>query len=243
MSDNLLHGAYLTDLAAHLRERGIPEERIGAVIADFSSYLAMTERDANPEAEFGPAADLARRLCADDEETGAATSGTWRWTADIFTDRRRLNEFGAQGWEVETIDQDGMFVSRRDPERPRRWEYRREVVRPSRRAALTASLAADGWEPCGTWYCYAYFKRPLAGPVAAAGLPPVAPRSRVFLGRRFRLLAAAATILLALVVVLIGWWLHTATPIEALDYAAGAIAGAAVALAVGLWLLRRTRAS
>jgi len=248
MGDNGVRDAYFTDLAARLRERGVTEERITATIDDLATYLSESGTD--PEEEFGPAADFARRLCADDEAAGdaasAPASGTWKWTADIFIDQQRLNEFGAQGWEVETVDKNGMFVSRRDPERPQRWEYRREVVRPARRAALAESLAPDGWEPCGTWWYYAYFKRPLAasvGPTAEVASPPPAPRARLFLSGRYYLLAACTIILLVLAAVVIGWMLDSVTPIEILDYAAGAVVGAAVAFAVGLWVILRNRDS
>src|SRR5690606_32513623 len=80
-----------------------------------------------------------------------------------------------QGWEVQGIDRLGRFVCTRDPEHPQRREYRREVVTPTGRDALTHRLAPQRWEPCATRFCYAYYKRPhaaLVGPEAQIGYPP-----------------------------------------------------------------------
>src|SRR5690606_40370858 len=102
--------------------------------------------------------DWSSDVCSSDLG-GTATGERWTWTADIFTDQQRLNEFGEQGWEVQGIDRLGRFVCTRDPEHPQRWEYRREVVTPTGRDALTQRLAPEGREPCGTWFCYAYYQR------------------------------------------------------------------------------------
>ncbi len=42
----------------------------------------------------------------------------------------------------------------------RRWEYRRRVG--INRDALVVEMRATGWEPCGLWLPFHYFKRPLA---------------------------------------------------------------------------------
>ena len=98
----------------------------------------------------------------------------------------------------------GLFVSRRDPDYPQRWEYRREDITPKRRAAVIDGLAPDGWELCGTWFGYAYFKRPAAatlGPAAELRTPPPAPTGRFFFSRNFRLmLVALVPVLITLVV-------------------------------------------
>jgi hypothetical protein len=113
--------------------------------------------------------------------------------------------FGDQGWEVERVDALRRFVCRRDPEYPQRWEYRRELVSPGDSAPLEARLAPDGWEPCGTWAVYQWFKRPRAasvGPAATLSTPPPPPSRRRFLSRRFAVtLAAAAAVIAASAVV------------------------------------------
>ncbi|MFE3454414.1 hypothetical protein ACFXJ8_36375 [Nonomuraea sp. NPDC059194] len=177
---------YFDELAVRLRERGVPEETVRATVADLTAYLAET--DADPEEEFGPAAEFAEQLGVGSVEESAAGEDTWRWTADVFADERRLNEFGDQGWEVDRVDALGWFISHRDPREPQRWEYRREVVTRKGRQALVERLAPDGWEPCGTWAFYEYFKRPKAaslGPDAEIDALPSAPAKGVFFSRRF----------------------------------------------------------
>lgn len=192
--------AYLDELKALLREGGVPAEQAEATVADLASYVAETGSE--PEEEFGPVGDFAGRLlAARAPEAGPAGASEWRWTADIFADRQTLARFGDQGWEIDRIDHLGRFVGHRDPERPQRWEYRRELVAPGGGRALAARLAPEGWEPCGTWLCYRYFKRPRAasvGPAAQLDSPPPAPARSVFFSRRFYLLTAV--IPLALVV-------------------------------------------
>ena len=183
MSGTYFDELYFDELAVRLREAGVPAERIVATVDDLRAYLADSGGD--PEEEFGPAAAFAEHLVAttDHADGGTATGERWTWTADIFTDQQRLNEFGEQGWEVQGIDRLGRFVCTRDPEHPQRWEYRREVVTPTGRDALTQRLAPEGWEPCGTWFCYAYYKRPhaaLVGPEAKIGDPPPRPGRRLF---------------------------------------------------------------
>ncbi|MGV9308654.1 MULTISPECIES: hypothetical protein [unclassified Nonomuraea] len=189
---------YFDELAVRLRERGIPEETVRATVADLSAYLAETGAD--PEEEFGTAEEFAEQLKVTPETEPAVQADTWRWTADIFVDERRLNEFGDQGWEVDKVDALGWFVSHRDPREPQRWEYRREVGTRKGRQALAERLAPDGWEPCGTWVFYEYFKRPKAaslGPDAAIDSPPSAPAKGVFFSRRFYALIVVMVVALA----------------------------------------------
>ncbi|WP_431901155.1 hypothetical protein [Nonomuraea sp. bgisy101] len=180
---------YFDELAVRLRERGVPEDTVRATVADLTAYLSETSGD--PEEEFGPAAEFAEQLGVTPVAEPVAEEDTWRWTADIFVDERRLNEFGDQGWEVDRVDAVGWFISHRDLREPQRWEYRREVVTRKGRQALVERLAPDGWEPCGTWVFYEYFKRPKAaslGPEAGIDSPPSAPVKGVFFSKRFYLL-------------------------------------------------------
>ncbi|OLT26173.1 hypothetical protein BJF79_43770 [Actinomadura sp. CNU-125] len=190
--------AYFDDLAARLRAAGVSADAAAGTVAELAAHVAESGTD--PEDEFGPAAEFAAVLhpSGGGGEPGPSDE-TWRWTADAFQDRRLLDRFGDQGWEVERVDSAGRFVSRRDPERPQRWDYRRETVLPGRRTALAARLAPDGWEPCGTWICFEYFKRPKAatlGPDAELPAAPAAPSRRTFWSRRFYAFLAAYTLLL-----------------------------------------------
>ncbi|WP_424528945.1 hypothetical protein ACOZ38_04520 [Sphaerisporangium viridialbum] len=232
-------GDYFDDLAVLLRARGVPQERITATIDDFTAYVQESGTD--PEEEFGPVADFAPQFGV--EPGPGPTAGTWVWTADIFADERRLNEFGEQGWEVEKVDKKGMFVSHRDPERPQRWEYRRDVVTLKGRRALVERLAPDGWEPCGTWLYYEYFKRPKAasvGPAAEIDSPPPAPGGRLFFSKRFYLLAVLLIVVCVPAVAGIGGMLSATTPIKGGDFAIGVAVGILAAL-VALWLATRKR--
>ncbi|MFC8763095.1 hypothetical protein ACFUAG_20530 [Streptomyces sp. NPDC057193] len=94
---------------------------------------------------------------------------------------------GDQGWEVESLDALGRFVCRRPATATLRWEYRREVIGARRRAKVLAELEPEGWELCGEWLVYGYFKRPRAattGPAGALEAPPAAPGRWLFLSRR-----------------------------------------------------------
>lgn len=184
--------SYFVELAALLREQGAPADHVEATVADLRAHLEESG-GADPEAEFGPAAEFARELVpagGQEPEVPGAHVETWRWTADTYVDEELLNRFGDEGWEVERVDALGRFVSHRDLERPQRWEYRRELVTRGREG-LDERLAPDGWEACGNWIVYAWFKRPLAasvGPDAEVVSPPPAPVRRQFFSRRFGML-------------------------------------------------------
>ncbi|NYH51678.1 hypothetical protein HNR06_001267 [Nocardiopsis arvandica] len=178
---------YFSALAARLRERGVDGERSRALLDDLAAHTA--ESGADPVEEFGPVEEFAEALAPSSEEAAEAPEDdVLVWSADAFEGPARLNEMGAQGWEVERVDRLGRFVSRRASERPQTWEYRQE---PSHgrgdRERLAERLAPEGWEPCGHWSVLAYFKRPgsvTAGPGAGIDSPPGPGRRRYFLGAR-----------------------------------------------------------
>ncbi|MFI6941164.1 hypothetical protein ACIBI4_17955 [Streptomyces sp. NPDC050418] len=237
--------AYLAELAAALRETGLPDERIEATLADLGTHLEQTGAD--PEEEFGPAGEFAAALAPDDGGAEAESPvETWRWVADTYADEPLLNRFGADGWEVERIDGLGRFVSRRDTERPQRWEYRRELVSVLGREGLDERLAPDGWEACGNWLVYAWFKRPVAaseGPEAELPAPPPRPAAgrHTFLTRRFlTTLAVSAVVLVAAGVIAA---VVEGDAASGLGFAGGLLAGALLplaAIAVTAVLARRS---
>ncbi|MFE5024218.1 hypothetical protein ACFRAO_13065 [Streptomyces sp. NPDC056656] len=177
---------YLDRLAELLREaHGLPPEHVAATVADLAACLAQAG-GADPQDAFGPAEAVARRLAPSGTSAADEHLETWRWLADTYVDEHLLNRFGDEGWEVERVDPLGRFVSHRDPERPRRWEYRRELITGGGER-LDERLAADGWEPCGCWVVYAWFKREKAvgaGPGPAPSEQPPVPRRPTFPGRR-----------------------------------------------------------
>ncbi|GIH49262.1 hypothetical protein SAMN05421833_115100 [Microbispora rosea] len=230
--------AYLDELAALLRAGGVPVVQAEATVADLASYVAETGGD--PEEEFGPVGEFAGQLlAARAPETDATDATEWRWTADIFTDRQMLARLGDQGWEIDRVDHLGRFVSHRDPERPQRWEYRREPSIAG--SAPAARLAPEGWEPCGTWMYWRYFKRPRAasvGPAAQLDSPPAAPGRSVFFSRRFYVVLAVT--LLAVIAPEVLWGRSDG---EGPGFLAGMAVGGCVAIAVlavmWLWTARR----
>ncbi|MER5950956.1 hypothetical protein ABT127_33470 [Streptomyces sp. NPDC001904] len=179
MGEGTATTAYWDELARHLRGRGLPDGHVTATVAELSES-AVRSGGTDPAAAFGPAAELARRLApgraAPDEHVEI-----WRWTADTYADAALLDRFGAEGWELRRIDELGRFVCHRDPEHPRRWEYRREPATPG-------GAAPEGWEPCGAWVVYHWYKRPAAAPPqpapGAADLPSPSPVRRLWRSRR-----------------------------------------------------------
>lgn len=158
---------YFDDLAERLRARGLPEDEVSRTVDDLAAFVAESGTD--PVQEFGTPEAFAPQVAPDEARADVRTgpvppdeAGTWKWRADAFHEREVLNRYGEEGWEVERVDNTGRFVSHRDPDDPQRWEYRRETVLPGRRNAVIGRLAPDGWEPCGTWVCFEYFKRPKA---------------------------------------------------------------------------------
>ncbi|MEU1736896.1 hypothetical protein [Streptosporangium sp. NPDC020145] len=232
---------YFERLTAAMTEAGMPADRVEATVTDLRAYLA--ESGGDPEEEFGPADELAAEL------TGASAppvegAQTWRWTADLFHDVKMLNEYGAQGWEVEKVDVKGMFVSVRDPENSQQWEYRRETRRPG----LVESLAPDGWEPCGTWVWFEYFKRPRAvslGPAAELSAPPRGPGRGFFLSPRFYALVGVllvAEVVFTVLVLVVGK--DEIGEFDGLDTLFGLFTGATLGVAAVvavLWLFSRSR--
>ncbi|MFE6804824.1 hypothetical protein ACFVEN_24435 [Streptomyces sp. NPDC057681] len=195
---------YLDRLAELLREaHGLPPDHVAATVADLAAYLAQTG-GADPRDAFGPVEAFARRLAPSGVSAADEHLEAWRWLADTYVDEHLLNRFGDEGWEVERVDPLGRFVSHRDPERPRRWEYRRELITGGGER-LEERLARDGWDPCGSWVVYAWFKREKAvgaGPAPAPPEPPTVPRRPTFPGRRrgYVLMGGVLVLVVAVVV-------------------------------------------
>jgi hypothetical protein len=235
--------AYFEELARALRAAGVPADRAEATVGDLIGYLAET--GATALEEFGPVEEFAARLTGGGPGVGAGEGPgegeeVWKWTTDIYADRRLLNEYGAQGWEVERVDRLGMFVSRRVPGAAMRWEYRREMTNNKReRADIGWELAPDGWEPCGEWMFMTYFKRPLAataGPAAALAAPPEQPKKRVFLTRRHYALLILWLVTIALVVTYLSF---EGAAVARTAFLVTALLGAVIGAGLGLRGVRR----
>ncbi|TDC65297.1 hypothetical protein E1200_18670 [Actinomadura sp. GC306] len=237
--------AYFAELAERLRGGGVPEDEVADTVGDLAAYVAESGTD--PRVEFGPPEEFAARLARTgrDETPGEApeeAAETWVWTADAFQDRLLLDRFGDEGWEVERVDSAGRFVSRRDAANPQRWEYRRESVLPGRRRAVAERLAPDGWEPCGSWVTFEYFKRPKAaslGPEAELAAPPEMPARRYFWSGRFYVFAIAYVAFLAAVCAA---WVVLGPEENRSGFLTGLVVGALIAAAFAagrVWHARR----
>ncbi|MEV0118311.1 hypothetical protein AB0H77_34565 [Streptomyces sp. NPDC050844] len=229
--------SYFDDLAGRLREHGVSAERVEATVADLRAHLEESG-GAEPEAEFGLVEEFARDLApAGGEgrpEVPDAHVETWRWTADTYVDEELLSRFGGEGWEVERVDALGRFVCHRDLERPQRWEYRRELVTRGREG-LDERLAPEGWEACGNWIVYAWFKRPRAasvGPGAEISAPPGVPLRGRFFSRRFYVLVGVAAVAVVLAGVAVA--VDDGDAASGFGFAGGLLVGALVPLAC-LW--------
>ncbi|MEU9098743.1 hypothetical protein [Streptomyces sp. NPDC048361] len=200
---------YFTELSRLLADRGMPDHDVAATVADLTGYLAES---GSPDAreEFGAPETFAERLTrGHDGERPEAGAETWKWTSDIYTDRLLLNRYGAEGWEVETIDFLGRFVCHRPSRDALRWEYRRETSHGAKeRDALLAELEPDGWEVCGRWLHLTYLKRPLAadaGPAAGLTTTPAAPARHVFFSAKYRSLLAVFAVSVVLLALVLGF--------------------------------------
>lgn len=216
---------YWDELSRLLRAAGLPPGHVAATVDELAG-----PGPADPAREWGPPAALADRLAPGPAPVDEHVE-TWRWAADTYADVALLDRFGAEGWEVDHIDALGRFVGHRDPEHPQPWQYRRELTTRDR-------PSPEGWEPCGTWAVYAWYKRPAVTPPAPAGphqspAPPAPRRAALSRGLRAAPLAAA----LALIAAAAACAITTGA-----SFATGALTGAALPPLIA-WcaLKRRTR--
>ena len=239
---------YFAELRERLHGLGLPAAEVARTVDDLAAFTA--ESGSDPVREFGVpeefAAQLARSGEGDpDPEPGSGpravppeAAETWTWRADAFHEREVLNRYGDEGWEVERVDAVGRFVSRRDGDHPLRWEYRREIAAPRTRAAVAERLAPDGWEPCGTWFHFEYFKRPKAVMLGLEGevdLPPEAPARRTFLSGRFHLFIASYIAFLVLLTVAWAFLALDGSPLAVLGGFLGGAAVGAGLLGLRMW--------
>lgn len=234
---------YLVDLAERLRAQGLPADRVEATVTDLAAHLEESGAE-DAEAEFGPVEEFAAQLVpATGERAPQAPDErveTWRWTADTYVDEELLNRFGDEGWEVERVDALGRFVSHRDVTQPQRWEYRRELVTRGRED-LDERLAPDGWELCGEWIVYAWYKRPKAasiGPAARLTSTPPAPARSRFFSRKFYALLAVLAAAVAVAGAAVAADENDAA--SGAGFAAGLLTGAAAVVALA-WGVSRWR--
>lgn len=151
--------AYLSELAASLQARGADSARMSEAVAEVEVHLAESGED--PLEAFGPPDEYAERLLLREERRADRADAQWTertFRATAFGEMGLLKEAGRQGWELTEVGGYALHCRRpRDPEAARRWEYRRRVSVD--RGAILENMTALGWEPCGVWLPFHYFKR------------------------------------------------------------------------------------
>ena len=162
--------SYLSDLAASLQMRGADSARTSEAVAEVESHLAESGED--PMEAFGPPEEYAEQLLLREERrAGEAADARWSertFRATAFDEMRVLEEAGRQGWELTDVGAYALHCRRpRDPEAAHRWEYSRRVGVD--RQAILDDMTTLGWEPCGSWLPFHYFKRSLSGPATKPG--------------------------------------------------------------------------
>jgi len=153
--------AYLGELAASLQVRGADSARTSEAVAEVESHLA--ESGEAPVEAFGPPDEYAERLLLRDERRTDQATDDARWIertfrATAFGEMRLLEEAGRQGWELTDVGSYALYCRRpRDTEAADRWEYSRRVSVDRR--TILEDMTELGWEPCGVWLPFHYFKR------------------------------------------------------------------------------------
>ncbi|MFE1169910.1 DUF2812 domain-containing protein [Nocardiopsis sp. NPDC058789] len=229
--------SYMDELETLLRARGVTEERTRETVDDLAAFVA--ESGVEPEEEFGPVAEFADDLAGEDAEAGPEALV---WGADSFVAQGRMNELGAQGWEIVRLDRQGRFVSHRD-EPPQAWEYRQEsALGRGERERMARRLAPEGWEPCGHYLTHAYFKRARAavvGPEAVLEERPEPTGRRFFWGVPGVAVTVFFLAVLVVSLVSLGRTLWEGDAADRVATLLGAVVGGAVGLAamlVVVWL-------
>ncbi|MDA2815279.1 hypothetical protein O4J56_31850 [Nocardiopsis sp. RSe5-2] len=196
------HDDYMERLADRLRSAGMPAAQVEATLAELDAHLSESGTD--PGSEFGPPEEFADGLtgappAADGGERADGTTAqdgddphTLRVYSNALEMRDNCDRLGAEGWEAQDMDSNGLITFTRDPDEPQRWEYRFEYALTSaRQERRSGELAPDGWEPAVPFGGYAMlYKRPRAveeGPGARIDAPAPRPTRRFLWGPRFYL--------------------------------------------------------
>lgn len=153
---------YLGELAASLQMRGADSARTSEAVAEVQSHLSESGED--PMEAFGPPDEYAEQLLLREERrSGEVAQSKWverTFRATAFGEMRLLEDAGRQGWELVDVGAYALRCRRpRNTEATRQWEYRRRVSVD--RQAILEDMTSLGWEPCGLWLPFHYFKRGL----------------------------------------------------------------------------------
>ncbi len=151
---------YLSDLAAHLQQRGLVDQRINDIVTEVENHL--TDSGEAPLDAFGPVDQYAEKIAVQDEDAMVAENQpqwhTRTFRATAFDEMGILAVAGQDGWELVDVGALALFCRRpRDTEQFGRWEYKRRIGR--HRTIIMEEMASERWEPCGNWLPFHYFKR------------------------------------------------------------------------------------
>lgn len=155
---------YLQELSAELTRRGLDPERAADAVAEIRAHLR--DSGGSAEEEFGSADAYAEALVtagvgdAETTETRVTKPAfeTYTFRATALDEMAILAELGRAGWELTGVREFGLIARRpTDPVALKTWEYeRRNAVRHQ---PITREMSTAGWQPCGRWVTFHYFKR------------------------------------------------------------------------------------
>ncbi len=151
---------YLEDLTAHLQQRGVDNDKIRDIVSEAETHLAESGEGA-VEA-FGSVEEYAEKMAIHEEKLAVQTEKpnhlhrTFRATA--FGEMAILEFAGREGWELVDVGALALYCRRpADENRVCRWEYKRRTGRHGK--IILDEMVNAGWEPCGNWLPFHYFKR------------------------------------------------------------------------------------
>lgn len=149
---------YLEELYVCLQRYGLEHQQISEIMAEVESHLA--ESGETPLEAFGPPNVYAEERVSARERAAGGEMQRRTFRATAFDEMIILAEAGKAGWELLDVAAFALYCQRPwNLKEVRQWEYVRRVG--FNRNAIIAEMEIQGWQPCGNWTPFHYFKRPL----------------------------------------------------------------------------------
>lgn len=150
--------AYLEELSACLQRYGLDNHQISEIIAEVESHLV--ESGETPLEAFGPPKVYAEERVTAREQVAGGEMQRRTFRATALDEMIILQEAGKAGWELTDVAAFALYCQRPwNLEEVQQWEYARRVG--LKRNAIIAEMMTEGWQPCGNWTPFHYFKRSL----------------------------------------------------------------------------------
>ncbi len=149
---------YIEQLYVGLQRYGLDREQISEIIHEAQNHLVASGE--TPMEAFGPPDVYAEERVAAREK---ALGGEWqirKFHGTAYDEMVILELAGKLGWELIAVATFGLHCRRPwDINEVRQWEYARPFGFNGDK--IITAMIAEGWEPCGSWTPFHYFKRPL----------------------------------------------------------------------------------